>query len=467
MNQPFPVTQRLPPGFAVALDATVWRLDGGAALLGGAPLRLLRLRPAARELLAEQPLRVRDDRTAGLARRLLDAGVAHPRPEAVPSTHDVTVVIPVRDNATGVQRLLRALDPTTQVIVVDDGSADPQQLQRIVGGAGLIRHPYSRGPAAARNTGLAQVRTPFVAFLDSDVVPGPGWLQPLLAHLSDPAVALVAPRITALEGAGGWVGRYETVRSSLDLGRREAPVLPRTRVAYVPSAALVLRVSAVQQDCFDEAMPVAEDVDLCWRLHAQGWRLRYEPAATVAHQHRTHARNWLVRKIFYGTGSAPLAARHLGQVAPVVLAPWTAAVWGLVLSGTRGGLVGAAAVTGASVLRLSGTLDGIEHPVSTAAVLAARGVLGAGSQLASAACRSYWPLTMVLGVGWPRARRALVAAAVLEGLADWARHRAPGGLDPVRYLAAKRLDDAAYGAGLWWGAARARSWAALRPAMVR
>lgn len=453
----------------MALDATVRRLDGGAALLGGAPLRLLRLRPAARELLAEQPLQVRDDRTAGLARRLLDAGVAHPRPAAGPPPGEVTVIIPVRDNAAGVSRLLQTLGTSSQAIVVDDGSSDPHELQRVAEqhGARLVRHAYSRGPAAARNTGLAQASTSLVAFLDSDVVPAPGWLEPLLAHLSDPAVALVAPRITALQGASGWVARYETVRSSLDLGRREAPVLPRTRVAYVPSAALLLRGSAVQGNCFDESMPVAEDVDLCWRLHAQGWRLRYEPAAMVAHQHRVDTGKWLKRKAFYGTGAAPLAARHSGQVAPVVLAPWTAAVCGLALSGTRGGLAGAAAVTGASVLRLSRTLDGLEHPLSNAAVLAARGVLGAGAQLASAACRSYWPLTMVLAAAWPRARHLLLAAAALEGLADWTQHRGPGGLDPVRYVAAKRLDDAAYGAGLWWGAVRARSWAALRPSMVR
>ena len=36
----------------------------------------------------------------------------------------------------------------------------------------------------------------------------------------------------------GWLDRYERVRSSLDLGADPAPVVPRTRVAYVPSAAL-------------------------------------------------------------------------------------------------------------------------------------------------------------------------------------------------------------------------------------
>ena len=187
----------------------------------------------------------------------------------------------------------------------------------------MLRHATPRGPAAARNAGLAAARTPLVAFLDSDVVPEPGWLEPLLARLADPAVGLVAPRIVALPPVTGWLGRYEAVRSSLDLGPDPALVVPRSRVAYVPSAALLVRRDAVGAG-FDEDMHVAEDVDLVLRLHAAGWRLRYEPAARVAHDHRTSLRAWWLRKAFYGTGAAPLALRHRGAVPPMVLSPWAA-----------------------------------------------------------------------------------------------------------------------------------------------
>ncbi|WP_127781988.1 mycofactocin biosynthesis glycosyltransferase MftF [Rhodococcus sp. X156] len=476
-------TPALPLGFRVQLDRRLWWLDRGAAVLGGSPPRLLRLRPAARERLAEQPMTVRDSASAALARTLLDAGVAHPRPVGGPTPEQVTVVVPVRDNAAGVQRLLAALTPGTPVVVVDDGSgsAHRRQLATVVAehGAELVRHPTSRGPAAARNTGLARARTPFVAFLDSDVVPTPGWLTALLPHLADPAVALVAPRIVALPAGRGWVARYETLRSSLDLGPREAGVLPRSRVAYVPSAALLVRVAAVSGDergCFAAEMSVAEDVDLCWRLHARGWRLRYEPAARVAHQHRTRVGTWLRRKAFYGTGAAPLAARHPRQVPPVVLAPWTAVAAALLLTGRRTGVTGAVVVTAVATVRLSRSLTGLHHPLATAAVLAPRGLYGALTQLASAAWRSYWPVTLLVAALSPRARRVLLAAGVLDGLADWATHRdttprrdgsAPSRLDPLRYLVAKRLDDLAYGTGLWWGALRAGEPAALRPELTR
>src|SRR5271154_2577813 len=100
---------RLPDGFAVQVDRRVRGLGQGAALLGGSPTRILRLGPPAPDLLADGRLKVSDAVSAELARTLLDATVAHPRPAGGPSHRDVTVVIPVRDNTCGLRRLLTPL----------------------------------------------------------------------------------------------------------------------------------------------------------------------------------------------------------------------------------------------------------------------------------------------------------------------------------------------------------------------
>jgi hypothetical protein len=97
------------------------------------------------------------------------------------------------------------------------------------------------------------------------------------------------------------------VRSALDLGARPAPVRPDSTVPYVPGAVLAVRVEAVAAG-FAPQLHVAEDVDLVLRLHAAGWRMRYDPAVAVAHQHRTAPWSWLARKAYYGTGAAVLAA---------------------------------------------------------------------------------------------------------------------------------------------------------------
>ncbi len=248
---------RLPDGFAVQVDRRVRVLGDGSALLGGSPTRLLRLAPAARGLLCDGRLKVRDEVSAELARILLDATVAHPRPPSGPSHRDVTVVIPVRNNASGLRRLVTSLRGL-RVIVVDDGSACPVESDDFVGAhcdIEVLHHPHSKGPAAARNTGLAACTTDFVAFLDSDVTPRRGWLESLLGHFCDPTVALVAPRIVSLVEGENPVARYEALHSSLDLGQREAPVLPHSTVSYVPSAAIVCRSSAIRDvGGFDETM---------------------------------------------------------------------------------------------------------------------------------------------------------------------------------------------------------------------
>lgn len=460
------MTGRLPDGFVAELDARVRVRDGGAVLLGGSPRTVLRLSPAARELLRDGRVTISGDVSAALARRLLDAGAAVPRPPAG-AVAPVTVVIPVRDNPDGVARLLDALARTArprEVVVVDDSSADPAALVAVASrhGARLLRHESSRGPAAARNTGLAAATTPLVACCDSDVVPrAAGWLDALCAHFADPLLAVVAPRIVALDTGGtGRLARYERVRSALDLGARPAPVRPGSAVSYVPSAVMAVRVEAVGSG-FAPQLHVAEDVDLGLRLHAAGWRLRYDPAVTVAHEHRTALRPWLTRKAYYGTGAAELALRHPGQVPPLRLAPWTAAAclalpaqrwWSLPVAGVAAG-VGAT--------RLARALAGVRHRWRLAARLTAEGLGLALWQLASGLLRHWWPATALGCVVSRRVRRAVAVAAVAEAVADRARWAPREPLLP--YLVAHRLDDLAYGAGLWWGAWRHRTLAPLLP----
>src|SRR6201984_696531 len=103
------IQTRLPDGFAVQVDRRVRVLGQGSALLGGSPTRLLRLAPAAQDMLAGRLLKHHAAMSADLARTLLEATVALPRPAGGPSHRDVTVVIPVRDNAYGLRRLVAAL----------------------------------------------------------------------------------------------------------------------------------------------------------------------------------------------------------------------------------------------------------------------------------------------------------------------------------------------------------------------
>ena len=219
--------------------------------------------------------------------------------------------------------------------------------------------------------------------------------------------------------------RYESVRSPLDLGPLPGPVRPGTRTSYVPTAALVLRRTAlVAAGGFDEGLRYGEDVDLVWRLVTAGGLVRYEPAATVWHAPRDRLAGWLRQRFGYGTSAAPLAARHAHAVAPVRVSRWSAAAWGLAAAGRPAAGLLTAGVTAALLPR---RLRATGVPAGQALRLAGAGHAHAGRLLAAAVVRSWWPAAAVAALGSRRARR-LLAAAVLPYLSEWHRSRPPVGV---------------------------------------
>jgi mycofactocin system glycosyltransferase len=440
------------------LDASARRPDGGRVLIAGSPLRVFTL--GAGGVRVVEAIERGDTPPAGhepLTDRLLDAGAIHPVVDLAPvDAALLTVVVPTLDT-TPHHRPGRC-----RTVVVDDASAVPVQVQ----GAHVVRLPRNVGPGAARNMGLAEVTTPYVAFVDSDVDISEDDLLAVAAHLDDPRAALVAPRVLGHPNGTGVLARYEQMRSPLDLGPAPARVAPTTRVAYVPAAALVCRTEAVRAvGGFDTALRYGEDVDLVWRLHEAGWRCRYEPAVQARHDTRRTLGAWLAQRYRYGTSAAPLAARHPGALAPVRMSGWSAAAWIPTLCGLP--VVGALVAAGTTValVRKLRTV-----PARECVRLAGLGHLYAGRLLAGALTRAWWPLAVVAALCSRRARRTLLVAAAITVATSWRDDRPAdrpddGGapLDPVRYTALRLADDAAYGAGVWAGSLAARRLDALLP----
>ncbi|MFF1877884.1 mycofactocin biosynthesis glycosyltransferase MftF [Leifsonia sp. NPDC058230] len=461
-----PASGRLPDGFTVRLNSSVRRRDRGRALVGGSPTRVLFLTDEALALLDGDTITVRDPRSRALADRLVDAGMADPIfAELAPLDPAlVTFVVPVFGREEMLDRLLHSLGSGASVIVVDDLSPDRPAVAAVAAAHNATYLPLETnvGPAGARNAGLREVSTPFVAFVDSDVVVAPDALATLLRHFSDPLVALAAPRVRGLfQGRDtNWIGRYENARSSLDLGERPGLVRQRSPVSWVPSTFIVARVSALG-DGFSPGMREGEDVDLVWRLADAGWRVRYEPSATVYHDHRARFGAWLGRKSFYGSSAHPLSQRHGRDIAPAVLAPWSAGVLLALLAQRRWSLPAALLISVFAAVRIAARLGRSEHPYRVAAGLTAQGVSASLTQASALLLRHWWPLALVGSLVSRRVRRAVVAAAVVDSVVEYARTRPQ--LDPLRFALARRLDDLAYGAGVWWGALKGRSVGALLP----
>lgn len=89
---------------------------------------------------------------------------------------DVTVVIPSYNSLATIEAAVESALAQTipvNIIVVDDGSKDEtvskvQQLAKQNANLTLIVQSQNRGPSAARNRAISEVKTPWVAILDAD-----------------------------------------------------------------------------------------------------------------------------------------------------------------------------------------------------------------------------------------------------------------------------------------------------------
>ena len=466
-------------GARFLLDRSVRRSPDGRVLVGGSPLRVLTLTDSGAVVV--DALAAGDDPTtrsaaAGrLVERFVDLGIAHPVGAGTSGPTDtadatdldrwareVTVVTPCKDE------LPRHPAWSAASVVVDDGSVPPLFADGVVPGrARTVRLARNAGPGAARNTGLAQVDTPLVAFVDADVEVDEAELARLVSWFDDLRVALVAPRVRAVAGPGV-LAAFEATRSPLDLGDEPARVAATTRVSYVPAAVLLCRTAAIRDvGGFDGSLRYGEDVDLVWRLAAAGWRCRYDPSVEAHHRTRPDLRRWLAQRFRYGTSAAPLARRHPGALAPLRMSPWSAATWVPVAAGLPVVGVTVGVATSVALVR-----ELPQVPARESLRLAGLGNLYAGRLWCETLSRAWWPAALVAAALSRRARRTVAIAwsvpIVLDAVRHLGRRRSRGTarrsrLDPVRFALLHLADDLAYGAGVWVGAWRERSVDALLP----
>jgi glycosyltransferase involved in cell wall biosynthesis len=109
----------------------------------------------------------------------------------------VAVIIPCFNDGSLVGQTIASLeDPVPmEVVVVDDHSSDGTAgaVDELAGeGVRILHHDSNRGVAAARNTGLAATRAPFVFPLDADDLATPGALPVMVEALSRASDAVVA-----------------------------------------------------------------------------------------------------------------------------------------------------------------------------------------------------------------------------------------------------------------------------------
>lgn len=222
-------------------------------------------------------------------------------PQAMAATlADLAIVVVTWQNADDVPPLLASLAPAlaagAELVVVDNASTDATvaAVRRSAPAARILVNDSNRGFAAAANQGFAASRRPFVLFLNPDAAVAPDAIPLALAHLErEPAVAVVGCRTLNTDGSPQpTVDRFHSVRAlvAAALGaRRRGPrgTAPAASglVDWVYGSFLLARRAALAPlGGFDEAYEMyGEDLDLCHRLTAAGWRIAYCAEATMVH----------------------------------------------------------------------------------------------------------------------------------------------------------------------------------------
>jgi mycofactocin system glycosyltransferase len=389
----------------------------------------------------------------------------------------VSVVIPVKDRAEELARCLASLSrldypqEKLQVIVVDDGSGDDSPLVARQAGAFLLPSGGTgRGPAAARNIGAAAARGEILAFIDSDCSASAGWLAELLPAFDDPAMVAVGGLVDGMCTASA-VDRYEAVMSSLSLGSRERSGNGGNDTFYLPSCNLLVRRAAFQAARgFDDSMHVGEDVDLTWRLRDAGWTIAYLPMGRVLHEHRSTVRSFMSRRFDYGTSEGQLQVLHPQRRKRLVIPPLLALVLALCLLAPlaawwpllpAAGLLAADAV----VVRLRIARRGL--PIGLSALLAGR--LRALGSLVYYLCfhlvRYYAVVLLAIAMALPPFWAVFIGALGVAASVDYAVKKPR--LSFVRFTGIYLLEQIAYGAGVFWGCLRRKTFASYRVVILR
>lgn len=443
-------------------DISWHRHANGTTLVAGSPLAIFALSNAGREvaqaLESGAPL---PDFHRPLTTRLEAAGAIHPRVDPLDEPLDslLTVVIPAFvDTSSRNDQLTRLVDDLARrcaVIVVDDASPLTLDLPQA---KTVIRLSSNDGPGVARNAGLSEVTTPFVAFIDSDITQCATALPLLVALCSLDGVALAAPRVASRPGTNR-IARYEERFSPLDLGSHPGRIAPGSRVSFVPSAAWVVRTEVARSLCgFDPTLRVGEDVDFVWRLVRAGHTARYEPRATVLHDPRSRLTAFVAQRFSYGTSVGPLSARHPRLLRPLKASWHSVALWAFLFAGLP---IVSVALALSTFIGLARRLRHLDNGVREARRLVIRGHWAALTSVVRALRREWIPITLVLATGSGYVNRLALAVLVVPPIAEYVR--GPKRLDPFTFVVLRTLDDASYGIGACVACVRQRTIKPLLP----
>ncbi len=214
----------------------------------------------------------------------------------------ISAIVVNRNGGSALFRCLESLigqeDPALEIVVIDNGSKEPErdEIRRRFPGVRLIPFSSNLGFARAVNEGIARTSGRFVLAVNNDARLAPGYAERLAAALSaDDRLAgaqgiVLSADGSAVDTAGlSWNSRGEAIPFLAGRDPAEAPAGP-VEVSGISATAALYRRSALEGvaergSIFDGSFfAYYEDVDLSLRLARAGWRFALDPRAVAFHE---------------------------------------------------------------------------------------------------------------------------------------------------------------------------------------
>jgi GT2 family glycosyltransferase len=231
-----------------------------------------------------------------------------------------SVVVPTYNRLDMLLRVLDALEtqvdaPPFEVIVINDGSSD--DTERVISQRKGItfRTQPNGGPSRARNHGVSLASGKFIILIGDDTVPEPRFLA---EHARVHRESNDDPLLACL-GYTGWP-RGERVTAFMDYINdyglqfgykliKHGDIVP-FNFFYTSNISLSRELLTAQP--FDTTFPSAawEDIELAYRLDAQGLKIRYNAKAITRHYHPMTIDSFSRRQYTVGKSGAIFFQKH-------------------------------------------------------------------------------------------------------------------------------------------------------------
>jgi glycosyltransferase involved in cell wall biosynthesis len=252
-------------------------------------------------------------------------------------TPQVSVIVPVYNGlpslvAQAESLLAQDFPPPWEILYVDNGSSDgsPGFIRTLKAREGVdvrvIDATSRQGQVFARNVGAAAARSDVLVFHDQDDLADPSWLSELMEVLrtSDAVGGFVHVTSPGLEPDIS----PQTPAEDLHV------LVSRFRTALGTNFAIRRTVLQAVGGWRDIGVFAGEDVDICARLEAHGFTLRYAPRARVTWRARQHWVGIFKQAMTYGRADVRLFLiwSHMGARLPgalAVLKQWKASGIGI------------------------------------------------------------------------------------------------------------------------------------------